>query len=227
MKAAMHQSFGFSGQRSFWLRCFLLSIGLTIALGSMPSFPQSRPDSDPFTRFESGATTKHLDAATIRFAAQCNGKVSLAEGHFAVLLAKWIPVADISKGLEDAGDVFSVAGVWRLGPKLAVELWDIEGDAGGESRAFYCLEDGKVTFAENTQWSFPVTDDDKSASWGYEQRWRIGSNGEYVLEISRFVSDRELPISRPKLEPGEGPDESWTPQIRTVKDLKLPAGMFN
>jgi hypothetical protein len=229
MKAAMSAAIGISKQRGFWLRYFLVAVA-AIGLGSAASLAQKSDQPDPFNRFLDGVKLKRLDGATVRFAAKCEMNLSLAKVRYADRPGdEWRPVVDLSKGLDDmATDFFETAAIWKQGSRVVVELWDIEGDVGSEARAFYCFDGNKVTQAENVEWTLPVTDEEERmhAGWGYEQRWTVGADGKYQRTLSRFVSQQEEPIPKPKLEKGEQPDYNWTPKILALAGLELPVELF-
>ena len=166
----------------------------------------------------------------MRFAAECSVDVSAVPPRFADLPDNsWLFVKDLYKGLHGLQtDFFGTAEVWQQSNRVLVEMWEMELDVGSESRLLYCFERRSITRVESVDWTLPLTDEQGKANpgWGYEQSWRVGSDGKYQVTLSQFVDMRERTITEPKLDSDVKDRLNWTPTVKTWKDLELPAELL-
>jgi hypothetical protein len=204
-----------------WLPVLVLFAGL----GSSFSFTQNPPPADPFGKYLAGIKENRKETALVRIAAECGIDTMVAVPRYAQRPGeRWTLVKDLSKAREDQEtDFYGTIAVWHLADRILIERWGMELDTGDYYRMLFCLQDHKVRFAEAVDWSISVEGERAtSASWGYEQRWKVGQDGKYENVLHRFVDIGEHPIAQPKLDAETTRGLDWNPKVLSWKDMDLP-----
>jgi hypothetical protein len=185
---------------------------------------------DPFNSYLKAEAQMQPQRALLRFASRCGLDLSAASVRYADRPGDaWLKVKDLASGSHDREtDFFGTVAIRKLGNKLLVEMWEMESDVGSESRMFYCLDNGKVTLLEVTDWTLTVGETEGSASgdWGYEQPWAVNPAGRFVNSTRRFVDAEEKPIRTPKLDAQTLKHLRGAPTERVWVDLKLPSTLL-
>jgi hypothetical protein len=183
----------------------------------------------PFDRYLEDQKTNWPEPALIRFANECGVDIDSTKPRYAQNPSqKWIPVKDLSKALKDQEtDFYGTVAVWHVQDRVLVEQWRMELDTGEFSRQFICLQNDKIKSTEAVDWLIPVEVESASnPAYGYQQGWKVGSDGKYEIVSRSFVDVYERPMEEPNLdaETRKDLDSHWT--ISTWKELKLPSSLL-
>ena len=193
------------------------------------SSPSIEPD--PFTRYFVNSRAGWPEQALVRFAAQCKLDIKVVRPHYAQRSGEgWIPVNGLSDPRSSQGKLAAwTVTVWHTDDRALVELWTVGADPGDYSRDLYCFNKRKVTFADQVSWKIDMHKTRvRDTTWGFEERWRVGPNGDDVSTLRQFVDPYERPTKIPGVSPYSKDDvDNEGLEVLTWSDLILPDSLLN
>jgi hypothetical protein len=181
---------------------------------------------NPFSRYLADSKADWPESALMNFAKECQVDVESSRAKYAQRPGdKWIPVNDLSNALNDQEtDFYGTVAVWHSGERVLAERWGMELDTGDYHHFFVCLDKQKITIVDSISWSIELhNDSSKDSGWGYDHRWKLDPDGNFVTVSKGFIDLHEKPIGAPKMdtETKNGLNEE-TLIIHAWKDLELP-----
>lgn len=186
---------------------------------------------NPFNRYLSDAKANWPEPALVRFAKECQVDLDATAPRYAQNPGeKWVLVKDLTHVQEDQEtDFYHTVAVWHVDDRIMAEEWGMELDTGDYYRLYYCLEREKIILVDSVSWSIVLDNDSsKDTGWGYEHRWKLGTNGKFETTLRRFVNLQERPSAAPKLDEDTQKvlDEEGV-RMQTWADLKYPSELLH